>query len=426
MEILLEHFGKIKKSIIKLDGLSLIAGQNDTGKSTVGKCLFALIKSIYNYEQLFLNITERIVNSNFIEIITPFLREYEIDDNFKKQLTELKYNITYDKNDIEYNELLHIVSKIKDIVYKQERKEKNHILSDIEKIEILNKNKNTFSATQKVEVVLNNNISYGTFFGNINNSVHINDVARIIYRRNEKDIVIDLSVTNNNFKVNNFNVSNLGMSSSDVTFIETPLYLEELRTSNSSYADDLLNKKNVIKKQFNETYNAEILKEFDVIFKNSKFVYSNSNRLIKYKVNTNSNELMIHNIASGSKSFGLIYLLLKAGVITKDSLLVLDEPENHLHPAWQIKYAEILCKMVANGYYVLITSHSPYFTQALKVYATKYGIIDNKTDFYFAEKLDEQNYSSIVNVKDENGNIDTEKIFESLYQPFEILRKTEI
>ena len=216
------------------------------------------------------------------------------------------------------------------------------------------------------------------------------------------------------------------MSSSDVTFIETPLYLEELRTSNSSYAEDLLNKKNVIKKQFNETYNAEILKEFDVIFKNSKFVYSNSNRLIKYKVNTNSNELMIHNIASGSKSFGLIYLLLKAGVITKDSLLVLDEPENHLHPAWQIKYAEILCKMVADGYYVLITSHSPYFIQALKVYATKYGIIDNKTDFYFAEKLYDQNYSSIINVKDENGNIDTEKIFESLYKPFEILRKTEI
>ncbi len=424
MEILLEHFGKIKKSIIKLDGLSLIAGQNDTGKSTVGKCLFALIKSIYNYEQLFLNITEQVMNSNFIEIITPFLREYEIDDNFKKQLTELKYNIASNKSDIEYNELLHIVSKIKDIVSKQESKEKNNILLNIEKIEILNKNKDTYSATKKVEVILNNNIFYGTFFGNINNSVHVNDIARIIYRQNEKDVVIDLSVTNNNFKINSFNVSNLGMSSSDVTFIETPLYLEELKTSNSSYADDLLNKKNVIKKQFNETYNAEILKEFDVIFKNSKFVYSN--RLIKYKVDTNSNELMIHNIASGSKSFGLIYLLLKAGVITKDSLLVLDEPENHLHPAWQIKYAEILCKMVANGYYVLITSHSPYFIQALKVYATKYGIIDNKTDFYFAEKLDEQNYSSIINIKDENGNIDTEKIFESLYKPFEILRKTEI
>ena len=424
MEILLEHFGKIKKSIIKLDGLSLIAGQNDTGKSTVGKCLFALIKSIYNYEQLFFNITEQVMNSNFVEIITPFLREYNIDENLKKQLTELKYNIASNKNDIEYNELLHIVSKIKDIVSNQESKERNNILLNIEKIENLNKNKNTYSATQKVESILNNNIFYGTFFGNFNNSVHTNDVARIVYRQNEKDIIIDLSVENNNFKINNFNVSNLGMSSSDVTFIETPLYLEELKTSNSSYADDLLNKKNVIKKQFNEIYNAEILKEFDVIFKNSKFVYSN--RLIKYKVDSNSNELMIHNIASGSKSFGLIYLLLKAGVITKDSLLVLDEPENHLHPAWQIKYAEILCKMVANGYYVLITSHSPYFIQALKVYATKYGIIDNKTDFYFAEKIDEQNYSSIINVKDENGNIDTEKIFESLYQPFEILRKTEI
>ena len=73
MEILLEHFGKIKESIIKLDGLSLIAGQNDTGKSTVGKC---------------------------VEIITPFLREYNIDENLKKQLTELKYNIASNKNNI--------------------------------------------------------------------------------------------------------------------------------------------------------------------------------------------------------------------------------------------------------------------------------------------------------------------------------------
>ncbi len=100
MEILLEYFGKIKKSIIKLDGLSLIAGQNDTGKSTVGKCLFALIKSIYNYEQLFFNITEQVMNSNFAEIITPFLREYNIDENLKKQLTELKYNIASNKNNI--------------------------------------------------------------------------------------------------------------------------------------------------------------------------------------------------------------------------------------------------------------------------------------------------------------------------------------
>ena len=136
--------------------------------------------------------------------------------------------------------------------------------------------------------------------------------------------------------------------------------------------------------------------------------------------------MIIQNIASGSKSFGLIYLLLKAGVITKDSLLVLYEPENHLHPSWQIKYEEILCKMVANGYYVLITSHSPYFIQALKTYATKYNIIDDKTEFYFAEKLNKENYSLIDNIKDSNGNIDTEKIFESLYQPFETLRNIEI
>lgn len=40
------------------------------------------------------------MNSNFVEIITPFLREYNIDENLKKQLTELKYNIASNKNNI--------------------------------------------------------------------------------------------------------------------------------------------------------------------------------------------------------------------------------------------------------------------------------------------------------------------------------------
>ena len=46
MRLELNNIGIIDKADIKLDGLTVIAGENDSGKSTVGKVLYALIKTI--------------------------------------------------------------------------------------------------------------------------------------------------------------------------------------------------------------------------------------------------------------------------------------------------------------------------------------------------------------------------------------------
>jgi predicted ATPase len=45
MEIIIKHIGRLPKAKIILDGLTVIAGENDTGKSTVGKVLFSIIKA---------------------------------------------------------------------------------------------------------------------------------------------------------------------------------------------------------------------------------------------------------------------------------------------------------------------------------------------------------------------------------------------
>ncbi len=45
MELILKNIGMIKRARIKLHGLTVIAGENDTGKSTVGKVLMAMIKT---------------------------------------------------------------------------------------------------------------------------------------------------------------------------------------------------------------------------------------------------------------------------------------------------------------------------------------------------------------------------------------------
>ena len=43
MKFTLKNVGKINQAEIELQGITVIAGENDTGKSTVGKCFSACL-----------------------------------------------------------------------------------------------------------------------------------------------------------------------------------------------------------------------------------------------------------------------------------------------------------------------------------------------------------------------------------------------
>ena len=75
--------------------------------------------------------------------------------------------------------------------------------------------------------------------------------------------------------------------------------------------------------------------------------------------------------------------------------------------------------MVRDGFNILLTSHSPYFIQAIKIYSEKYNILDNKVNFYVAQKVEEMNYAKLVNIKDSFGNLHDDLIFKGLYEPFQ-------
>ena len=48
MRFHIENIGKIQEADIALNGLTVITGENDCGKSTIGKLLFSTIKSLSN------------------------------------------------------------------------------------------------------------------------------------------------------------------------------------------------------------------------------------------------------------------------------------------------------------------------------------------------------------------------------------------
>ena len=118
----------------------------------------------------------------------------------------------------------------------------------------------------------------------------------------------------------------------------------------------------------------------------------------------NGMKLRISNLAAGSKMFSIIKILLMKGELDHTTMLILDEPETHLHPQWQNAFAEIIVLLVKElGINILLTTHSSNFMLALDAYMRKYHIAD-KTNFYQTEKL-EDGFVRYSCVNDDMGKI---------------------
>ena len=78
----LRNFAKITEADIMLDGITVICGDNNTGKSTVGKALFSFFNSLYDYKKKILSEkTERI--SDFINRYSNSFEDFLLFDNNK-------------------------------------------------------------------------------------------------------------------------------------------------------------------------------------------------------------------------------------------------------------------------------------------------------------------------------------------------------
>ena len=54
MRLLLKNVGKFKEVDLIIDGITVIGGENSTGKSTISKTLFSIIKAYQEAEVFFL------------------------------------------------------------------------------------------------------------------------------------------------------------------------------------------------------------------------------------------------------------------------------------------------------------------------------------------------------------------------------------
>jgi predicted ATPase len=386
MRLKLQNIGIIEEADINVDGITLIAGQNDSGKSTVGKVLYAIIKGFNQNINLFQEEKNGMMTYSYQEILKDLKKEFndiskyqtkEINKEWILQIEELiAKNITNDnlKKSIQENfeYLKENFEKEYNTIEQKEDEIDLWINSEITTLE------NVFNTTKKETL-----IEIEDLLGN----------AKIEERF--KSIPTEKIYT----KLD----SNLETYYKEVFFVESPLIINESlqkfigkdnfqnyqRNRQDELAKSLSNPKTGNELDYSKTYN----KISEIINGEIKISLLEGLRYSK-----NNKDIEIRNTAVGIKSFGIIQLLLKNNRLNNRSLLVIDEPEVHLHPTWQVKYAEILVVLSQElDVPMLLTAHSPYFIEALEAYTKKYKY-ESSTNFYFAEKNEDGLSSKIIDV----------------------------
>ena len=144
---------------------------------------------------------------------------------------------------------------------------------------------------------------------------------------------------------------------------------------------------------------------------------SDGRMLISGSKSNLSEPILASNASAGGKATMLLRYLFEEHMLRSGDFLILDEPEIHLHPQLQIAYARYIVGAAQKiGVRVLLTTHSPYFLQALITYSQLFGF-KQQLSVYSAQS---QTNQSII-VEEDNKGI--ARIFENMAQPFLTLER---
>jgi len=134
----------------------------------------------------------------------------------------------------------------------------------------------------------------------------------------------------------------------------------------------------------------------------------------KYK-RLDGTEFGLAECATGIKSFAILQLLLKNLFLDETALLIIDEPEAHLHPQWIVEYANLIILLQKHlGVKFFIASHSTDKVSAIRYISEKEGILDS-VSFYAAKEANDNLYEF------QNLGTDIEHIFESFNKSYDAL-----
>ena len=408
MELKITNVGKISLAEIEIKGLTIIAGPNATGKSTVSRSLFAMFHS-------FSKISEKIILEQKHTIQKLFFssnKYFEFMLTCQLQPRELAKILAGDVDKNRINKTLHnsnptlesseLVEELSDDIIKinstSEELLHREIVSEIF-IDEFNSHITNVRSNSKSEIELKIKDSKNKVVFDSNNELVAIEVG--------KDLSYEVVYIDDPFIINSYNLSQdrwqralYGDVGEKVSNHRSSLKSQYKNAENLTLVDkaNLKEKLNVIYKKINDTLGADM-----ALFEDSKS---------SVESHSSSDRLSVDSLSSGMKTFYLIKRLIDNGSIVQNTTLILDEPEVHLHPDWQVSLAEIIVLLQKEmELHILINTHSPYFLRAIEVYSQKYAIAP------FVKYYLSYNEEDVSKIKD--VTLDISKIYKVLSKPLQ-------
>lgn len=421
MQLKISNVGKIENATIDVNGITVIAGENNAGKSTIGKTMFAIFNSMNNMDEKIAqerknrirNIINGLLKGKIMQNIgTISDRRRRINIISTKLLDEIMEYL--DSEEVDTLEA-YLRKQISETTIFDNHEDKEEFVTECAaKVEALlaisDKRVMTEVVTRWFGRVFEGQIS-PLWEEEIESEIEIVIKDKKILYHFKENTCISLET-----EVNILH---------QAFYIDNPFIVDEM----SSY---IISSDNIMKNYLLnslQTVSEDIYENiFDAVAAKEKMAEINeiSTEVIDgdieknqdgeycFKSNNYAEPLNVVNMSTGMKSFALIKRLLESGNLKEKDVIILDEPEIHLHPEWQLLYAKMIVLLQKQfALSMIITTHSPYFLDAIDVFSAKYNIAD-RTKYYLAE-----NTGNTSVLQDVTNNIDA--IYKKLSDPMQML-----
>ena len=415
MRLSVKNIGKIKEADIVIDGITVIAGENDTGKSTVGKALFSVFNGFHNIGEQIVNEKKQSIN-NRIETLYFGLKHHYRDDHVL--IRELVKQIWNDRKQYEEN-----LQELRDELFRwgkvmDPKSEEAWQQSFVERIAAQIQDVLRVTDEEVCKSVLEKRLKE-EFRRQISN-IYSQEPGEILLQIRDSTLGAYISDNRVATVIDGINLQ------AEAVYLDDPFVLEQSSWRyyiggklEYDHRAHLCEKLRDVGRKSNAVEEIIVNKKMESIYRQiSKVcggeIVTDEEVGLGYRTKNSERVLDVKNLSTGLKTFAIIKMLLLNGSLEYNGTVILDEPEIHLHPEWQLVFAELIVLLHRDfNMHILINTHSPYFLNAIEVYSEKYDLAD-KCRYYLAEL--EGNYSRINDVTD-----NVEKIYKQLARPLQDL-----
>lgn len=409
----ISDFRAIGHADIILDGITVIAGENGSGKSTISKLLYHTIKVVNEYDSIIdeqLKSRLRRISSNFRDVLRDYSYVFEDREKQLKDLTQQFSNVIdnlsiIDDNEGFFIELTHyvfswieeIISAFQDTDWQNKMKLRLRFRNMDVEAHIDRINKSLLNSLPQIDKdkVSEPNLAdtFNLLVAYIKKLYTENSQSKYYRYIDELFSKLEWQFETNGSNIN-YNIFDSGVSLIDrdndklsnindierVVYIDTPMAVGNINGVRNEHWNDLN------KLLANDSYLTDNTFSNQIIHGTARFERTDLFRNKFVFKRDDGKEFNLMEVATGVKSFSILQMLLNNGSLNGNTLLILDEPEAHLHPQWIVEYGRFLVYLNKHvGVKLLVASHNPDMVSALKYITEKEGNPE-VLNFYLAEQ----------------------------------------